>query len=301
MGYTHYFTQTRDYTPDEWAGVCEDISTLLRFSINAQGIPIGNASGDRPSKPEIGPERIRFNGMGDDAHETFVVNRIRTLDEWQSPDRLGWDFCKTARKPYDTVVTAALCYLSTVCETHEVSSDGSGKDFVPGLELARQALPRYANMIDIPMQVMADDRWCAPFPSIYANEGIKRGGYDFSLCVDGYAYIIGPGGKSYRFYSHHEAAQWAESHTEKPITVTDWQGRKVREGGGRLFKPSGYFDEARHLSLGKQQRAAMNAMLAKAEGDRAIPPPAFIRPGDMPEVEARPYYFADLLKEAERA
>lgn len=301
MGYTHYFTQTLDYRPEEWEQVCEDMAALLAFASNAQGIYLGNAMGDRPSKPQITTDRIMFNGVGDDAHETFRVERVRTLEEWQSPEDLGDNFCKTARKPYDVVVTAALCYLATVAGSHTVASDGYGKDFVQGLELARQALPRYANMLDIPLGIMQSDRWCSPYPSIYANEGIKRPAYNFQFCVDGRAYIMGPGGKSYRFYSHHEAATWAVSHKEKPIKVRDWRGGMSTEGGGMLFNPYGSFDQTRRLALGKQQRTAMRKMLAQATGDRAIPPPAYVRPGEMPEVENRPYYFSDLLEEAENA
>lgn len=295
MGYTHYFTQKRDYTAEEFAQVSEDIGIILSYVENEQGIAIRGGSGE--GKPEFVPDAISFNGAGADAHENFYIERERTLEEWQTPDRLGWGFCKTARKSYDIAVVACLCYLATVAESHDVSSDGDGQDFVQGLELARQALPRYANMLDIPHDVMAADRWIGPWLSSYVD------GYEINFCVDGKAYILGPKGKTYRFYSHHEAAQWALSHNEKPVKVENFRGELVTEGGGNLFKPSGFFNEKRNKSLARQQKPLFDAMLAKATGDRAAPPPAFVRPGEMPVMDTRKrvYSLQDLLEMADAA
>jgi hypothetical protein len=70
------------------------------------------------------------------------------MEDWQSAR--GGDFTKTARRPYDLAVTAALCYLSTVPDpaAFTVSSDGHGKDFLDGLAETRRALPHYANILD---------------------------------------------------------------------------------------------------------------------------------------------------------
>src|SRR5205823_9190589 len=94
----------------------------------------------------------------------------------------GWDFCKTARKPYDLAVTAALSYLCTVPDpaAFTASSDGDGKDFLEGLAEARRALPRHANILDIPMEILQSDRWCPPWVSCYESPG-----YDVKFCVDG--------------------------------------------------------------------------------------------------------------------
>jgi hypothetical protein len=55
-------------------------------------------------------------------------------------------------------VTTVLSYLSTVEENFSVSSDGCGSDWLAGVEEARRALPRFANVLDIPMDVMREDR-----------------------------------------------------------------------------------------------------------------------------------------------
>ena len=114
MGYTHYWTQTRDFTRDEWVQIREDFEALLKDVQHVQGIPLANGDGRTRHVPrDLGQAKIFFNGAGDDAHETFCLYRVRPPKEsWQS--RRGGDFCKTARKPYDLAVTAALCYLATV-------------------------------------------------------------------------------------------------------------------------------------------------------------------------------------------
>lgn len=287
MGYSHYYHQKRDYTQEEWKQLQADVSTLLKYVEHRAGILIRNWNGS--DKATISRDVINFNGAGDDSCENFIIERERKTCEHTG--QKGYHYCKTNRKPYDTVVTALLCYLTSVSETHGATSDGSGTDFVQGLELARQALPRYSNQLDIPRDVMEEDRWCGPWPSLYSST------HEFHFCVDGRAYILGPGGKSYRFYSHSEAARWAVSHIEKTITVeSSWAGSS-KEGGKGLFQASGSFDEKRQNALAEQQTAVMQHMLAKATGDRALAPPAFIRPGELPAMsnEKPIYNLADLL------
>jgi len=72
MGYTHYWTQTRDFTRDEWAQIRVDIEALLKDVQHVQGIPLGNGAGDPGTSPEITDSKIWFNGVGGDSHETFA-------------------------------------------------------------------------------------------------------------------------------------------------------------------------------------------------------------------------------------
>jgi hypothetical protein len=157
MSYTHYFTQTRDFTKKQWTEVCENITEILKDVQHVQGISLANGAGEPGTQPEVNENHIMLNGVGDDAYETLAVNRVRPAKErWQA--RRGTDFCKTARKPYDLAVTTVLSYLSTVEENFSVSSDGCGSDWLAGVEEARRALPRFANVLDIPMDVMREDR-----------------------------------------------------------------------------------------------------------------------------------------------
>lgn len=319
MGYTHYWNQRRDFTRAEWRQVCVDIGAILKHVQHELNIPLANGGGDPGTQPEIDAAAIIFNGLGDNAHETFIVNRVRPAkEEWQS--KRGDDFCKTARKPYDLAVTASLCYLSTITRDHDratgepvvgteiysVSTDGDGPDFLAGLQCARDALPRYGNELDIPMAVMESDRWCVPWVNRHRSKG-----YAVHFCVDGYGYVLKQAtGESYRFPSHVELASFLDKH--KRLTFSS--GGRFRIGGNEasygatepdIWNASGCFDERRHDRIAKAQ-AKVLASLFPVDPEHAHQPPAFVRPGEFPSprewYETHGVYFVrDLLKSAEAA
>ena len=100
--------------------------------IEASPIPIAGWDGDVGILPEFLKDRISFNGVGEDAHETFVL----------TPKETGFTFCKTARKPYDTLVVAILCLADlTFPGLLSISSDGDSGDWEEGLLLARLVNP----------------------------------------------------------------------------------------------------------------------------------------------------------------
>src|SRR6266852_6136568 len=167
--------------------------------------------GDPGTSPEVTDQKIWFNGAGDDSCETFCLNRVRPPKQAHH-ERRGWDFCKTARRPYDLAVTAALCYLATVTDpiSHSVSSDGHGRDYLDGLEEARRALPRYANILDIPMDILRKDRWCMPWVRTYESSG-----FDVKFCVDGKGYVEHiKTGDWYCFETHLALAQFLDKTKE---------------------------------------------------------------------------------------
>jgi hypothetical protein len=289
MGYTHYWTQTRDL--EDWDTVRDDVRAILKYAQDFAGIPLADGHGNQGSKPEVTDDKIWFNGVGpDDDHETMAIDRVGTAD---------FTFCKTARKPYDPVVVACLCYLSTVALTHKVTSDGDGSELLPGLELARAALPKYANVLDLPMEVMKSDRWCAPWLSV------NGGAYEANFCVDGCAYVTARGSpeRHYRFNSHIEFARWLEAHK----SATFKRGGDTGRFGGygreepNIWNATGSFDSARHDRIGKAQSKALSSLFATVDEAHNFPPPAFARPGAFPADRTFHYRFEDLLKAAEEA
>lgn len=164
MGYTHYWQQKRDFTPDEMRHIGESVGLIIAAAVgriypyeryaNGAMVPVEhaleicNGMAASGTSAEITAERIAFNGTdeGDMGHETFIFADQRSLPyEGADPDRLGWAFCKTARKPYDVVVTAVLTYLAADWG-FEVSSDGDVPDWEAGVALAEEALARqFAN------------------------------------------------------------------------------------------------------------------------------------------------------------
>jgi hypothetical protein len=105
MGYTHHWTIKEPIDADAFNKLQEGIKAIIETAQDA-GIAIDDESTDGT---------IAFNGVGANAHETFVIQVGDT----------GYDFCKTAEKPYDAVVTASLILLKKELGAEvEITSDG---------------------------------------------------------------------------------------------------------------------------------------------------------------------------------
>lgn len=129
MGYTHYWNQ-QPIDSDTWKRIVADIETVIERS----NVPVAMDFDDPETPALINDDKIWFNGIGDNGHETFVVKRVYT----------GSEFCKTARKPYDTLVCAALIILNTHApECIQVSSDGDADDWSLAYDLVQRYLGDY--------------------------------------------------------------------------------------------------------------------------------------------------------------
>ncbi len=97
---------------------------------------------DEPEPPVFDDNLIRFNGVEHDGHETFYI--AQEFDEhYRQPDDDGklFAFCKTARKPYDTAVTACLIVLKHhLGDAIRLSSDGDPEDWETALETVQAVL-----------------------------------------------------------------------------------------------------------------------------------------------------------------
>ena len=139
MGYTHYFTCKKSVPLESMPKIIESVSALFVEAIKT--IKIGNYNGEMHLKT---PEQIfffeadgktlfaiKFNGLGPYDHETFSLH--------MAPD--DYEFCKTNRKPYDTLVTAVLIAVYNIePECWDISSDGDREEWAAGLALARKVL-----------------------------------------------------------------------------------------------------------------------------------------------------------------
>lgn len=292
MGYTHHWTQARSFVADEWAEVAADVGALLAYAETTTGVALANAMGDAGTRPAIAGRHVAFNGAANNSHETFTITRIRRR-AWKGATP-GYDSCKTARKPYDIVVTACLCYLSSVTGTHTVTSDGHAGDFQAGLELAKAALPEKANFLDLPIGVMQADRWTGPWIS-----GQDESGYRVHFCIDGFGYVerLEPHGW-YRFDTHLALARFLDVNKAAKFP----NGGDLRWGSypateADIWSASGAFDEQRHKRIAQAQIRVL-AGLFPAPAHNAHRPPAFVRPGDYPRPEDNGtfcYYVRDVL------
>jgi hypothetical protein len=124
MGYTHYFDRPAILDPETyqaWAGEVKSLRDKLPRDIII-------ADGHREESPaEFSSEAVWFNGLEDEGHETFYVPQV--MDDDTETSGLIFNFCKTARKPYDLLVGAALLSLKHYFPQVRVSSDGDAEDW----------------------------------------------------------------------------------------------------------------------------------------------------------------------------
>ena len=111
MGYTRYWKRTEEpLSKDFLADVNRVIQDAARYGIAIRGC-------DGTGLPEIELDRVCFNGNAnadkDLSHETFILD-----------DDTGFNFCKTARKPYDYVVRTVLRIALDYGIVEDVSDDG---------------------------------------------------------------------------------------------------------------------------------------------------------------------------------
>jgi hypothetical protein len=98
------------FTDAQWVAFCADVRKIFAEHTDE----VANGNGIAGSKPHIGRNEIYFNGIEDDCHETCVVRRNRSK----------FEFCKTARKPYDKVVVKVYKLVKKYLPETELSSDG---------------------------------------------------------------------------------------------------------------------------------------------------------------------------------
>lgn len=94
--------------------------------------PLKLFGGDGTGEPIFSDTEICFNGdrtSGMD-HETFVV----------TPDPIDFEFCKTARKPYDLMVCAVLISMKKHLVNFSYSSDGDAEDWAPAQKFYKSVI-----------------------------------------------------------------------------------------------------------------------------------------------------------------
>ena len=117
MGYTRYWKRTEEKITDDFI---KEVSRIIK---EAARLGIAIRGWDGKGNPVLTNERISFNGNWnaehDLSHESFV------LDE-----EIGFNFCKTARKPYDYVVRNVLQLAWEYGLVEEVSDDGMNERII---------------------------------------------------------------------------------------------------------------------------------------------------------------------------
>jgi hypothetical protein len=122
MGYTHYFQQQREITDEEWTAITADAEKIIAYAKECN-IPLAWEYDEYSKDPEVSSERIRFNGVAEGGHETFLLPR--KMDEGYHGDKYRFNFCKTAYKAYDVAVCAVLMSMHEHAPgAWDIASDG---------------------------------------------------------------------------------------------------------------------------------------------------------------------------------
>jgi hypothetical protein len=139
MGYTHYWSFTAPKRGETakiekaYQKAIKECATIARTYYLANGGLSGFSAHTEPGKYG----GLKINGKGDLSHEDFTMREY--FKENLKPD--SFNFCKTARKPYDVVVVACLIVLANrLPNNFSASSDGYTDEWQAGLELARRVL-----------------------------------------------------------------------------------------------------------------------------------------------------------------
>lgn len=116
MGYTRYWNRTKKkIDADLIIKVCEVIADC-----DEKGIAIRNGWGE--GNPLVTLDYISINGdkTNDLDHESFFIDDKDT----------GFNFCKTARKPYDYAVREILKYAEENGFVTDVHDDGDNDEII---------------------------------------------------------------------------------------------------------------------------------------------------------------------------
>ena len=115
MGYTHYFPLQKAVAKGKRKAIISDMRKIEEH-FKSNGLPLFDGRGDKKGVV-YNDAYFAFNGDGSkgESHETFYIDF----------DDTDFNFCKTARKPYDLAVTTTLIMLvHHLGSGIEVSGDG---------------------------------------------------------------------------------------------------------------------------------------------------------------------------------
>lgn len=124
MGYSHYWDSSKMVEQEFSDKALSPIQHILVKAFNAGEIAF--ESDLAAVAPLICKDAIRFNGLGNEGHETFYL------------DIGSRGFCKTNEKPYDKYVVAILAIIEYYHPSFVWRSDGNADDLAEGRAIAEK-------------------------------------------------------------------------------------------------------------------------------------------------------------------
>ncbi len=158
--YTHYWYRKEVLNRDKFRKAIKDVRQICKSVMEDEGIPLVYEYNqeDRPVHFHC-DEEVRFNGPGDNGHETFLVQRKFSINEHSSSDDNGRFFscCKTSRKDYDLAVTACLIVFNHYFdEDFRITSDGDNDEWQDARSVCQKVLGYELNFV-LPADELVDE------------------------------------------------------------------------------------------------------------------------------------------------
>ena len=135
MGYTHYWYARAKTELPNWEQFTEKVKAIIGEDF--EGGLRTQEDGVLPMEielAEVNDLHVRIEGRP--AHETFFFERNPKNFPWRENEPWVFNFCKTARKPYDEYVTAILIAALDHwgSDVVKVNSDGGIEEWEEGVE-----------------------------------------------------------------------------------------------------------------------------------------------------------------------
>lgn len=141
MGYSHYWRKDVAIPRRQFHAIVSDFKKILP-TLRSRGVRL-RLDFDNSSPIELDDERVQFNGVGENGHETFIFERVYVTHDPYERNRRGKKsgFVKTAQKPYDLAVTSFLIIAKHhLGSSIIVSGDGTDPDWAEAKELVQSKL-----------------------------------------------------------------------------------------------------------------------------------------------------------------
>lgn len=229
MGYTHYFTI--EHLEECFVDEVNDIVTMAQDD----GIVLADFDGN--GKPIVTDTKIALNGsraLGQE-YESFVLPTD------------GFGFCKTAHRPYDTVVTAILVSAIVNKIGEGVSSDGTYADWKDGIALYERAVRKLTQSERKRIRRMLNHEFRTRTLTQLRNNGFDVRLTDADNGIYEITYADDPTQVAALGYAGNIAYDAIESKTGRycrSLKLSELLGKLVKKDRENYYKRHGYYGKA---------------------------------------------------------
>jgi hypothetical protein len=152
MGYTHYWGfKDETLKQEDFDKIVKDVKVIEKY-FKENDIVSRNAGGyHKDNFAKLDKNSVSYRGwiVGKEIEEIEAISvngdKEKELDHENLYIQVGentWTFCKTARKPYDLIVTLILLSVKFHTRSTRVSSDGENEDWQHAFELFNVIFPK---------------------------------------------------------------------------------------------------------------------------------------------------------------